>query len=90
MPQGWCASVRCQGQGSRPMPEIFQRRQGARVDHAVAANLHGHVITAVLALAADLLGDPPGYRMIEQQRLQDHLQRIDEVVVPANMGELVR
>ena len=43
----------------------------------------------MLALGADSAGDPPDGRVIEEKRLDEGLEDADEVVVAADMGELV-
>ena len=44
----------------------------------------------MLTLGTDTSGDPPDGRVIEQQRLDDGLQEVDDVVVTPDMCQLVR
>ncbi len=56
----------------------------------IAAQRDGDVVAAVLALRANAVREPPHRRMVEEQRLDDRLQHVDGVVVPANVRQLVR
>jgi hypothetical protein len=49
----------------------------------------GDVVGDLLAFDADAAREPPHDRVVEQQDLDDALQQIDEVVVTADVGELV-
>jgi len=52
--------------------------------------MDGEIITAQLAFVTNARRDPPNRRVIEKERLHDHLQDIDEIIVPANVRDLVR
>ena len=69
-----------------------RRQLGQRgdVDQPIAAHVHGEIVAAVFALGADLRRHPPHRRVIEQQRLDHRLQQVDEIVVTADVRELVR
>jgi len=43
-----------------------------------------------LPFTANLVRQPPDRRMVEENRLDQRLQQVDEVVVPANVGKLAR
>ena len=74
--------------GCRTQPfELGERR---RVGHRIAAQAHREIVAAVLALDADPARQPPHRRVIEQQRLDERLQQVDEVVVTPDVRELVR
>ncbi len=86
------------GRGERRLPrapspaggaELGDPAQGVRVAAAVAADADGQVVAAVLALPADLPRDPPDGRVVEQQRLQNRLQRLHQAVPPADVRQLV-
>ena len=44
----------------------------------------------MLPLLTNLLGDPPDAGVVEQQRLDDRLQKVYGVVVAADVRDLVR
>ena len=71
------------------LAHFFDGRQRCGVGQAVATDLHGQIIAAVLAFAPHLTGKPPDGRMVEQQSLDDDLQEIDQVIVAADMGQFV-
>src|ERR1700733_13896029 len=68
---------------------LFEERESAGVGEGVAGDGYGEVVAAVFALAADLLGDPPDGGVVEEQSFDDGLEDADEVVVAADVGELV-
>jgi hypothetical protein len=51
----------------------------------VARDCHRKVIAAMFSLSADDRRNPPHGWVIEQQALDTTLQRVDEVIVPADM-----
>ena len=74
--------------GCRTQPfELGERRC---VRDRVAAQAHGEIVAAVLPLGANPPRQPPHRRVIEQQRFDDGLEEIDDVVVTPDVGELVR
>ena len=71
-------------------PSRFQLGQGAGVSEDVARRGHGQIVAAMLAFDADLAGEPPYGGMVEEQTLGDALQQVDQVIVTADMRQLVR
>ena len=61
----------------------------AGVGDDVAAGSHREIVAAVFALLPDLPADPPDRRVVEEQGLDARLHEVDEIVVPANVRELV-
>ena len=53
------------------------------------ADFDRQIVAAVLALGADSARHPPHGGVIEQQRLDDRLQQVDEIVVAPHVRELV-
>ena len=60
------------------------------VGDRIAAQADGEIVAAVLALDADPAREPPDRRMIEEHRLDERLQQVHQVVVAADVRELVR
>ena len=56
----------------------------------ITAHRDRQIVAAVLALVPHAGGDPPHRRVVEQQRFDRRLDQVDEVVVPAHVGQLVR
>jgi hypothetical protein len=48
------------------------------------------IVAAQLALGADVSGDPPHSRVIEQQRFANALQQVDQVVMPADVRQFMQ
>ena len=71
------------------MSEPFESGQRSDVQGDVAARRHGEIIAAVLALASNARADPPDRRMVEEHRLDGRLHEVDEVIVAADVCELV-
>ena len=71
---------------------LHRRQLGERrdIDQAIAADRDRQIVAAVLALGAHFGRHPPHGRVIEEQRLDDRLQQVDEIVVPPHVRELVR
>ena len=69
--------------------QLLEVRERTRIRHGIAAQAHGQVVTAVLAFRPDAARQPPDGRVIEQERLEQRLQQVHEIVVPADMCELV-
>ena len=69
---------------------LLEIRKRARIRHRVAAQTHGEIVAAVLPLTADTVREPPHNGVVEEQGLEQGLQKIDEIVVPADVRELVR
>ena len=61
----------------------------ARIAERIARTSDHQIVTAVLALLAHHARYPAHDGVIEEQRFDDHLQEIDEVVVAPHMCELV-
>ena len=74
------------GQAQAPALEL---RQGADIDEAIAGDGCGVVVTAMLALDAQAAVEPPGDRMVEEERDRQRLNETDKVVPAADMRELV-
>lgn len=55
----------------------------------VAGDAYGEVVAAVLTLDANLVGDPPYGRVIESEYLDDALEHVDEIVVAADVCQLM-
>ena len=71
----------------RDCRQLGQRRD---VDETVAADFHREIVAAVFTLGAHLRRHPPCGRVVEKERFDDRLQKIDHVVVASDMCELVR
>ena len=71
-------------------PSRFQLGQSAGVREDVAGRGYGQIVAAMLAFGADLAGEPPHRGMVEQQALGDALQQVDQVIVTADVRQLVR
>jgi hypothetical protein len=54
-----------------------------------AGAVDDEVVAAGFALEAHARGDVPGGRVEEEEGLRDRLKEVDEVVVAADVGELV-
>ncbi len=78
------------GEGRIGLAVLFDVDQGTRIDHAIATELGGEIVAAVLSFDANLAGNPPDRGVIEEQRVDGGLQQIDEVIVAADMGQFVR
>ena len=78
---------RHQPNGCRTQPLHLQERAGE--ESRVAAQLHGDVVAALLALQPDPTRDPPDRRVIEEQGLNRCLNKIDQIVTSADMSKLV-
>ena len=76
----------------RPEVPLSSSRSASACAYAygIAAQADGEIVAAVLALGANPPRQPPDGRVIEQQRLDERLQQVDEIVVPADVRELVR
>jgi hypothetical protein len=61
----------------------------ARVVDRAAAGRDREVVAAVLPLDPHALRHPPHRRVVEEQRLCRGLDEVDEVVVAADVGQLV-
>ena len=70
--------------------QLLEIGQRVRVGVRIAAQAHRQIVAAVLALDADPARQPPHRRVIEEQRLDERLQQVDEVVVAADVRQLVR
>src|SRR4029079_5467642 len=71
------------------VPTDFESGQRARIRHNVATHTHRDIIAAVLTLDSNLPRHPPRARMVEEQRLGDPLETVDEEIVPLDVRELV-
>src|SRR5664279_2973657 len=69
--------------------EFLQPGEGGGIEDRIAADLHGGVITAVLALLANAPGEPPDGGVIEQQCFREGLNDIREEIPAADMGQFV-
>src|SRR5205809_17370 len=69
---------------------FFQRQQGAAILDTITQHGDCDVVAAVLPFVANLARQPPDRRMVKEARLDQCLQQVDEVVMPPNMGKLVR
>jgi hypothetical protein len=65
-------------------------RQCPGIQEGVAADGYREVVATVLTLHPDGVRDPPHARVVEQHGLDDRLKEVDEIVVPADVRELVR
>ena len=68
------ATVGRQGQRKCGRSQALERRQGSGVRAAIVTDRHGHVVAAMLTLAADHVRDPPGRGVVEHQCLDDALE----------------
>lgn len=82
------------GEGHRAGPPgiaaLLEVDERARIDDRVAGGGDGEIVAAILPLDADPAGDPPDGRVVEEQGLSRALDQVDEVVVAADVRELVR
>jgi hypothetical protein len=80
------------GEGSFEVrgPSRFQLCQGAGVGEDVARRGYGQIVAAMLSFGADLAGEPPHRGMVEEQALGDALQQVDQVIVTADVRQLMR
>src|ERR1041384_491069 len=69
--------------------EAFESCECTSISQYVAARRDSSVIAAMLALLSRLRRNPPNRGMIEKQGLDAGLHEIDEIIVPANVSELV-
>src|SRR5205807_9988660 len=84
------SALRSQGQSRLRSSVFFQGQQGAAILDTIAQHGDGDVVAAVFPLVANLVRQPPDRRVVEENRLDQRLQQVDEVVVSANVGKLVR
>ncbi len=68
----------------------FEIGESLRIDERIAGDCYGDVVAAVFAFEADVVRDPPDCRVVEKRGFRDTLQDVDEVIVAADVGELVR
>ena len=68
----------------------FQLRQGARIGEGIAVDARRPVVATQLALRANVAGHPPDRGMVEQQRLDDALQDVDQIIVAADVRQFVK
>ena len=73
-----------------PRAQRLEIGQRAGVGDRIAAQADREIVAAVLALDADAARQPPHRGVIEEQRLDQRLQQVDEIVVAADVRELVR
>jgi hypothetical protein len=71
-------------------PADFQSGERAGVGQDIARDRDREIVAAVFAFRADLRGDPPDGRVIEEHRLHHALQQVNQIVVAANVRELMR
>jgi len=71
-------------------PERFEVRERVRVRDGIAAEADGKIVAAVLALDPDPARDPPHRRVVEEQRLDDGLEQVHQVIVPADVRKFMR
>ena len=74
----------------RPGPPRFELRERFRVRDGIATQRHRDVVAAMLALDTNPRREPPHRGMVEEQCLHDRLQQVDQIIVAADMRELVR
>jgi len=84
------SATRGQRPADRRRTQLFQGCQGLRVIDAIPAPGDGHVIATVLPFLAHPLGYPPHRRMIEQQRFQQALQPINQVIIAPDVRQFMR
>ena len=70
--------------------QLFEIGQRPGVGDRIAAEADREIVAAVLALDADPPREPPDRGVIEQECLDQRLQEVDQVVVTADVRELVR
>ncbi len=69
--------------------QLSSSTSALRVVRGVAARLDRDFVAAVLAFRTHARGHPPDRRVIEQHRLGQRLQQVDEVVVAADVSQFV-
>ncbi len=87
MQQG--AAGRRHGEVTARGPQTLEIREGLRVRIGIAAETDRQVVAAVFALDPDGTRQPPYGRVIEQQRFDERLDQVDEVVVAPHVREFV-
>src|SRR5215472_8082033 len=70
--------------------EVGQLNQRVRIQVPVRDQTQRHRVATVFALGANDAADPPDGRMIEQERFDETLEQIDQIIVPFDVAELVR
>ena len=70
--------------------QLSDGRERVRVADGIAAGLDRGIVTTELALDSNPSRGPPDGGVVEEQRLREHLQHVDEIVMAANVGQLVR
>src|ERR1700684_539405 len=68
----------------------FQLRQSARISERISTDRYGHIVAAQLALGAYVPRHPPDRGMVEQQSFGGALQNVDQIIVPANVRQLMQ
>src|SRR5262245_4396941 len=70
--------------------KFLQLSQRSRIDERIFASCDCHIIAAVFTLNADLPRDPPDCRVIEEQYLNQPLQKVDQIIISAYVRQFVR
>ena len=83
------AARRRHAQGRGP-PQFGERRQSPGIIERAAASQRRRVVAAVFSLDANATRHPGDRRMIEEHGLHDVLHEVDQIIVPANVDQLVR
>ena len=84
------AAGRRQDEAARIRAQFLEVGEGFRVSVGIAAEPDREIVAAVLALNADPARQPPYGGVIEEQRLDERLEQVDEVVVTTDVRELMR
>src|SRR5258706_10072145 len=74
----------CEPRGG--LSKFFEGGQRLNVMESISAEPDGGVIAAVLALVAHAFRNPPDGRVIEQQSFHQALEKINQVIMPPNVG----
>ena len=80
----------CRQRERRPLTKRLEIGKRAGVGDRITTQADGEVVAAVLALRANASRQPPDGGVIEEQRLDERLQEIDQIVVAPDVRELVR
>ena len=82
-------SIRAEGQGGCAAAQLFQRGQGLRIDQTISAKFDGDFVAANFPFRPHAARNPPHGRMVEEQCLQHVLQEIYQIIVTADVRQLV-
>src|ERR1700686_3648418 len=68
---------------------FFHQRKPARIFDGVAAELHSHVVAAMLAFGSNFFIQPPDFRMVKEQHLHANLEHIQKRIKLLDVRQFV-